>query len=114
MSWTFSYSVDVTSRPRRSSSSSALIALEAAPPSCGPVATSAGPPLAWGAAGNALARRVPGWAGRAGRPQARAPAGAGWQGVGGRGQVGLREKGLPDVQLDPGLHTVRRPSKSSG
>jgi hypothetical protein len=27
-------------------------------------------------------------------PQARAPAGAGWQGVSGRGQVGLREKGL--------------------
>ena len=50
------------------------------PPSCGPVATSAGPPLAWDAAGNALVRRV--------------PAGAGWQGVGGRGQVGLREKWL--------------------
>jgi hypothetical protein len=32
--------------------------------------------------------------GRAGRPQARAPAGAGWQEVGGRGQVGLREKWL--------------------
>src|SRR4030095_3715546 len=36
------------------------------------------PPLAWGAAGNALARRVPGRAGGAGRPQARAPAGVGW------------------------------------
>ena len=33
-------------------------------------------------------------AGRAGRPQARAPAGAGWQGVGGCGQVGLLEKWL--------------------
>jgi hypothetical protein len=65
-----------------------------APPSCGPAATSAGPPLAWGAAGNALARRVPEGAGRAGRPQPRAPAGAGWQGVGGRGQMGLREKWL--------------------
>src|SRR5262245_29543210 len=43
----------------------ALIALEAAPPSCGLEATSAGPPLAWGAAGNALARRVPWRAGRA-------------------------------------------------
>ena len=50
----------------------------------------AGQPLAWGAAGNALARRVPG---RAGRPQGRASgsrvAGGGW-----RGQVGLREKWL--------------------
>ena len=59
-----------------------FIALEAAPPSCGLAATSAGPPLAWGAAGTALARRVPGRTGRAGRPQAWAPAGAGWQGVG--------------------------------
>jgi hypothetical protein len=32
--------------------------------------------------------------GRAGRPQAWAPAGAGGQGVGGRGRVGLREKWL--------------------
>jgi hypothetical protein len=32
--------------------------------------------------------------GRVGRPQAWAPAGAGWQGVGGRGRVGLREKWL--------------------
>ena len=32
--------------------------------------------------------------GRAGRPQAWAPAGAGWPGVGGRGRVGLREKWL--------------------
>src|SRR5215831_11788212 len=30
----------------------------------------------------------------AGRPQVRAPAGAGWQGVGGRGRVGSREKWL--------------------
>jgi hypothetical protein len=64
------------------------------PLSCGPVTTSAGPPLAWGAAGNPLARRGARGAGRVGRPQARAPAGAGWQGVGGRGQVGLREKWL--------------------
>src|SRR5262245_46568890 len=65
-----------------------------APPSCGPVATSAGPPLAWGATGNVLAGRVPEGAGQARRPQPRAPAGAEWQGVGGRGQVGLREKWL--------------------
>jgi hypothetical protein len=32
--------------------------------------------------------------GRAGRPQAWAPAGAGWPGVGGRGRVGRREKWL--------------------
>jgi hypothetical protein len=45
---------------------------------------------------HALARHAPGGqrGGRAGRPQARAPAGAGWQGVGGRGRVGLREKWL--------------------
>jgi hypothetical protein len=65
------------------------------PPSCGlPAATSAGQPLAWGAVPHALARRVPGRAGRAGRPQARAPAGAGWQGVSGRGQVGLLKSGF--------------------
>ena len=32
--------------------------------------------------------------GRAGRPQARAPGGAGWQGGGGRGRVGRREVAL--------------------
>ena len=41
-------------------------------------------------AGLARAGRV----GRADRPQAWAPAGAGWQGVDGRGRVGLREKWL--------------------
>jgi hypothetical protein len=69
----------------------ALIALEAAPPSCGPAATSAGPPLAWGAAG---------------RPQARAPAGAGWKGVGGR-RIGIlthfspRATGSPPTAAPP-------------
>ena len=38
--------------------------------------------------------RQAGSVGRAGRPQAWAPAGAGWQEVGGRGRVGLREKWL--------------------
>jgi hypothetical protein len=52
-----------------------------APPSCGPVATSAGLPLAWGTAGNALARRVPG--GRGGwadprRGHQREQGGRGW------------------------------------
>jgi hypothetical protein len=64
------------------------------PSFCLPAATSAGQPLAWGAVPHALDRRVPGRAGRAGRPQARAPAGAGWQGVGGRGQVGLLKSGF--------------------
>src|SRR5262245_53145534 len=90
-----------------------------APPSGGPVATSAGLPLAWGAAGNALARCVPGGAGRAGRPQARAPAGAGGQRVGGRGQVGRREKwlyfsytsiSLSSATSPPPLFTLAMPS----
>jgi hypothetical protein len=39
--------------------------------------------------------RPAGSVGRAGRPQAWTPAGAGWQEVGGRGRVGLRENWLP-------------------
>jgi hypothetical protein len=56
-----------------------------APPSCGPVATSAGPPLAWGAAGNALARRVPGGQGGWADPRRghqREQGGRGWADAG--------------------------------
>jgi hypothetical protein len=56
-----------------------------APPSCGPVATSAGPPLAWGAAGNALARRVPGGQGGRADPRRghqREQGGRGWADAG--------------------------------
>jgi hypothetical protein len=56
-----------------------------APPSCGPVATSAGPPLAWGTAGNALARRVPGGQGGRADPRRghqREQGGRGWADAG--------------------------------
>ena len=49
--------------------------------------------------GKACARRAA-WGGW-GRPQAWAPAGAGWQGVGGRGRVGLRQKWLYFSSLHP-------------
>jgi len=73
------------------------------------LAASAGSPAAVLAvprgAGLARAGRV----GRAGRPQAWAPAGAGGQGVDGRGRVGRREKWLyfsytpPPVKFSPVL-----------
>jgi hypothetical protein len=56
-----------------------------APPSCGPVATSAGPPLAWGTSGNALARRVPGGQGGRADPRRghqREQGGSGWADAG--------------------------------
>ena len=57
-------------------------------PSCGlPAATSAGQPLAWGAAGHAWARRVPGQAGQGGRADPR-------RGDQREQQVGRREKWL--------------------
>jgi hypothetical protein len=56
-----------------------------APPSCGPVATSAGLPLTWGTVGNALARRVPGGQGRRADPRRghqREQGGRGWADAG--------------------------------
>jgi hypothetical protein len=69
---------------------------------------------AWDASGTPWpGLRQTGSVGRAGRPQARAPAGAEWQGVGGRGRVGRREVALfflysPSVASPQGLHTRGR------